>query len=171
MPFVRPWKGTSPKIAESVFLAENAVVIGDVEIAADAGIWYGCVVRGDVFHIRIGERTNIQDGTIIHVTTGTWPTLVGPDVTVGHHATLHGCEVKGEALIGMGSTVMDGAVIAPRVVVGAGALVPPGMKVPEGSLVVGAPAKVKRDLTQGELDWIAESAKHYVRLAAEHKKL
>lgn len=165
---IRQYKGILPKLAERVFVAEGACLIGDLVVGEDSGIWYQCVIRADVHSIRIGARTNIQDATVIHAVSGKFPTLVGDDVTVGHSAILHGCVVENLSLVGMGSTVLDGAHVESQVLVGAGALVPPGMRCPKGTLVVGAPAKVRRDLTQGELDSIRESAAHYVKLAREH---
>ncbi|MEW6776642.1 MAG: gamma carbonic anhydrase family protein [Bdellovibrionota bacterium] len=166
---IKAYQGISPVIHPSAFVADSADVMGDVHLAEDASIWYQCVVRGDVHEIRIGKGTNVQDLTMIHATKDKWPTHIGEGITIGHHVTLHGCVIKGHSLIGMGSTVLDGVVIEENVVVGAGALVPPGMKVPQGTLVVGAPAKVKRNLTEGELAWIRESAAHYIEYARKHK--
>ncbi len=167
---IKSYQDKTPVLGKSVFVAEGAWLIGDLVIGEDSGVWYQCVVRADVHSIRIGARTNIQDATVIHAVSGKFPTLVGDDVTVGHSAILHGCVVENLSLVGMGSTVLDGAHVESQVLVGAGALVPPGMRCPKGTLVVGAPAKVKRDLTQGELDSIRESAAHYVKLAREHMK-
>lgn len=169
MAIIRPWKGAVPRLHASVFAAEGAVIVGDVEIGEDSSIWFGCVVRGDVNAIRIGARTNVQDQTVIHVTGGTHPTTLGDDVTVGHRVVLHGCTVKDRCLIGIGAVVMDGAVVGPDAMVGAGALVPPGMVVPPGTLVLGSPAKPKRPLSPEELAFLPRSAANYVGYAAAYR--
>lgn len=165
MAVIRTYKEHSPKIGDSVFLAETAAIIGDVEIGARSSIWYGAVLRGDVFHIRVGEDTSIQDNSVIHVTDGRHATIIGDRVTVGHGAIIHGCTIGDSCIVGMGAIVMDRANIGARSIVGAGALVTPGTTVPEGHLAVGAPARVKRALTDDELGWIEQSASHYVELA------
>lgn len=161
---VRAHEGKEPRFGERVFIAENAAVIGDVEVGNDCSIWYGTVLRGDVHFIRIGSRTNVQDNCVFHVTTNTWPTVLAEEVTVGHGAIVHGCTVKRGALIGMGSRVLDGAVVGEQALVAAGAVVSEGMIVPPRTLVAGVPAKVKRELTDNELTRLAESWKHYVEL-------
>lgn len=153
-----------PRFGERVFLAENASLIGDVVLGDDCSIWYGAVLRGDVHSIRVGHRTNIQDNCVLHVTTGVWPTTVGDEVTIGHSAIVHGCTVERGALIGMGSRVLDGAVVGEGALVGAGALVPEGMHVPPHTLVVGVPARVKRELTAEERARLEESWKHYMEI-------
>lgn len=168
MAIIRPFGGKTPAVHPTAFVAEGAVVIGDVEVGEHASIWFGCAVRGDVNHVRIGARTNIQDLTVLHVTSRTHPTLVGNEVTVGHRVVLHGCTIKDRCLVGIGSVVMDGAVVGPESVVGAGALVPPGMVVPPRTLVMGAPAKVKRDLTVEEIEALRRSADNYVEYAARY---
>lgn len=168
MPDLRPFGGRTPILHASAFVADGAVVLGDVEIGEHSSIWFGTVVRGDVNFIRIGARTNIQDLSVLHVTSKTHPTVVGDEVTVGHRVVLHGCTVKDRCLIGIGSVVMDGAVIGPESVVGAGALVPPGMVVPPRTLVMGAPAKVKRELTAEEVVALRRSADNYVDYAARY---
>ncbi|MCA9670886.1 MAG: gamma carbonic anhydrase family protein [Myxococcales bacterium] len=160
----------SPQIADDVFVAESALVLGDVHIGAGSSVWYGCVVRGDVFHIRIGARTNIQDRTVIHVTTDTHATLIGDGVTVGHGAILHGCRIADGVLVGMAATVLDDVEVGSGSVIAAGALLPPGKKYPERSLIVGAPARVARPVKEAELAWIAQSADRYVQLAERHRK-
>ena len=160
---VRPYQGKKPRVGERVFIAENAVVIGDVEIGDDSSIWYGTVVRGDVFHIRIGARTNIQDNCTLHVTTDTWPVIIEDDVTIGHGVIAHGCTIRRGSLVGMGSRVLDGAEIGEEALVGAGALVTEGMKIPPRTLAIGFPAKVKRELTAEELERLRTSAPGYVR--------
>lgn len=169
MSSVLAYDGKAPRLAASVFLAEGSVVTGDVEIGEDSSIWFGTVVRGDVNRVRIGARTNLQDLTVVHVTAGTHPTTVGDDVTIGHRAVLHGCTVKDRSLVGIGAIVMDGAVVGPDAMVGAGALVPPGMVVPPGKLVLGSPARVKRDLTAEELASLRATAERYVRYAAKYR--
>ncbi len=165
---VLPHRGVFPHIDPTAFIAPGAAVIGDVVVGADASVWFQCVVRGDVNRIRIGARTNIQDATIVHVTTERWPTTIEEDVTVGHRAVLHGCHVQRGALIGIGAIVLDGAVIGEGAQVGAGALVTPRTQVPPHTLVLGAPAKVKRELTPEEVADLAEHAQRYVELARSY---
>lgn len=141
---------------------ESAHVIGDVEIGEESSVWFNAVVRGDVNYIRIGKRTNIQDGCVLHVARRTLPLVIGDEVTVGHNATLHACTVGTRVLIGMGATVMDGAEIGDNSIVAAGSLVTPNTKIPEGSMVMGSPAKVKRELTEEEKRSVRDSAAHYV---------
>ncbi|MFO0583585.1 MAG: gamma carbonic anhydrase family protein [Anaeromyxobacter sp.] len=169
MPVVRPYAGKAPRLAEGVWLADDAVVVGDVELGRDASLWYGVVVRGDVNFVRIGARTNVQDLTVIHVSSGTHPTVLGEEVTVGHRAVLHGCTVQDRALVGIGAIVLDGAVVGEEAMVGAGALVPPGTIVPPRTLVLGAPARPKRALTPEEVAGLSRSAAHYVEYAARHR--
>lgn len=163
MAIIKPYKGIYPKIHPTVFVAENAVIIGDVEIGADSSIWYGAVIRGDVNYIRIGERTNIQDGTIIHVDHKKYPTIIGSNVTVGHKVMLHACTVEDYCLIGMSATVMDGVVVGKQSIVAAGAVVPPGKIIEPQSLWAGVPAKFIRKLTDEELTWLEKSAENYVK--------
>jgi carbonic anhydrase/acetyltransferase-like protein (isoleucine patch superfamily) len=165
---LRAVAGKRPVIGRDVFLAETCAVIGDVEIGDDASIWYSAVVRGDVMPIRIGARTNIQDGTVIHVTSGKYGTTIGSDCTVGHAAIVHACTVEDFCLVGMGSILLDGCVIGRGSFVGAGALVTPGTVIPPGSLVLGSPARVKRAITDGEREQIEYGAKHYVELARDY---
>jgi gamma-carbonic anhydrase len=148
---IRPWAGKNPRFGARVFVAANAVVIGDVELADDVSIWYGVVLRGDLNMIRIGARTNIQDNAVVHVDEPDAPTMVAEDVTVGHAAVLHGCRVERGALVGMHATVLNGAVIGEEAMVAAGALVAPGMVVPARTLVAGVPAKLRRELTEEEI--------------------
>lgn len=166
---IRSFGGKSARVAESAFIAENATLIGDVAIGPRSSVWFGAVLRGDVHHIRIGSETSIQDNTVIHVTDGRHPTLVGDRVTVGHAVTLHGCTVRDRCIIGMGSTVLDDATVGERVILGAGALVTPGTQIPPGTLAVGAPARVRRALSQEELEWIESSADHYIALATRYR--
>jgi gamma-carbonic anhydrase len=170
MPIIRSFGGKAPRLHASVFAAEGSAILGDVEIGEASSVWYGVVVRGDVNCVRIGARTNVQDGSVIHVTSNTHPTVIGDDVTIGHRAVLHGCTVKDRCLIGIGAIVLDGAVIGPDAMVGAGALVPPGAIVPPGTLVLGSPAKPKRPLTAQELAFLPESAARYAAYAARHRE-
>ena len=167
-PRIVPHHGVTPRLAPGVFVADTARVIGDVEIGEASSIWYGAVVRGDVFHIRIGARVNIQDMTMVHVTTDRFATVIEDDVTVGHKAMLHGCTIRRGALIGMGATVMDEAVIGEEAMVAAGAVVTPGTVVAPRTLMVGAPARPRRLLSPEELDNLRGSAGHYAELAASY---
>jgi carbonic anhydrase/acetyltransferase-like protein (isoleucine patch superfamily) len=169
MSVILAYDGKSPVLAPGAWVAPGAVVTGDVIVGEGSSIWFQTVVRGDVNHVRIGARTNIQDHSMIHVTGGTHPTVVGDDVTVGHRVVLHGCTVKDRCLVGIGAIVLDGAVIEEEALVGAGALVPPGMIVPSGKLVLGSPARVKRDLTAEERAFFRESAARYSRYAATYR--
>ena len=167
---IRPFRGTRPQLHPTAFIEESAQIIGDVHIGAHSSVWFGAVVRGDVFYIRIGDRTNVQDGTVIHVTNGTHATVLEDEVTVGHNVTLHGCHVGRGSLVGMGSVVMDGVRVGERSLVAAGALVAPGTIVPPRSLVMGVPAKVKRPLTDEEvagLDIFWQNYIEYTRLYKE----
>lgn len=160
-----PYKNILPKIDDSVFVAENAVLIGDVEIGPETSIWYNCVLRGDVNDIKIGARTNIQDGTVIHVSSSTQGTYIGDDVTVGHMALLHACTIGDRAFIGMKACVMDDATVEEEAMVAAGALVTSGKRVPRHQLWAGSPAKYMRDLTAKEIDFLRFSADRYVKLS------
>lgn len=168
MATILPYEQVEPKIAEDVFLAPNVTVIGDVEIGRQSSIWFGTVIRGDVHYIRIGDRTNIQDNSVVHVTTNMHPTIVGDDVTVGHRAILHGCTIEDGALIGMGAIVMDRAVIGSGALVAAGALVTEGTEIPPGTLALGAPARPIRELKRAESERLQASSHHYARLAHQY---
>ena len=165
---LRSYNGHRPVIGRDVFLAETCALIGDVTVGDNASIWYSTVLRGDVMPIVIGQRTSMQDGTIVHTTTGKFAAVVGNDCTIGHGVILHGCTVEDWCLIGMGSTILDGARIGRGSLVGAGALVTPGTDIPPGSLVIGSPAKVKRPIHDKEREQIDYGAKHYVELAARY---
>ncbi len=168
MAVVRTIDGKTPQLGRGVFLAETCAVIGDVVIGEGSSIWYATVVRGDVMAIRIGARTSIQDGAVIHVTGGRFGTTIGDDCTVGHGAIIHACTVEDSCLIGMGSTILDGARIGRGSLVGAGALVTPGTDIPPGSLVLGAPARVVRPIQPKEREQIEQGAAHYVELARRY---
>lgn len=172
---IRPFKEYAPRIAESAYIDEMATVIGDVEIGEDSSLWPGVVLRGDVNAIRVGARTSIQDGTVLHVThdhaeaPGGHACVVGNEVTIGHNVTLHGCTVEDRCLIGMGSVVLDGAVIRSGVLLGAGSLVPRGKELEGGYLWLGSPVRRSRPLTHAELDLFAYSARHYVTLKEAYR--
>ena len=159
---IHPFKENNPKIDDSALVMESAQIIGDVVIGEESSVWFNAVIRGDVNHIKIGNHTNIQDGCVLHVARKTHPLIVGDEVTIGHNVTLRACTIGSRCLIGMGAVVMDGAEIGENSIVGAGALVTPGTKIPPGSLVLGSPAKVKRELTEDEKRGIRESAANYV---------
>lgn len=165
---IRTFQGIKPTIPQSCFIEETAVVIGDVAMGEYCSVWFNAVIRGDVHHIRIGERTNVQDLCVLHVTHDTHSLIIGNDVTIGHHVVLHGCTIQDRVLVGMGAIIMDGAVIGEDSVVGAGALVTEGTAVPPKSLILGSPAKVKRSVTEKELAWVRESAENYVRYARQY---
>jgi gamma-carbonic anhydrase len=166
---IRPFNNRVPNIADSAFIEETAVIIGDVGIGEHSSIWFYAVVRGDIHHIRIGRRSNIQDHSVLHVRDSEGAVLVGEDVTVGHRAVLHGCTIADRVLIGMGAVVLDDAIVSEGSIIGAGAVVPPRIVVPPRSLVVGTPGKVKRAVRQEELDWIQRLAEHYVEYARRYR--
>ncbi|WP_022849918.1 gamma carbonic anhydrase family protein [Limisalsivibrio acetivorans] len=151
-----------PEYGERVFVADNAVVIGDVELGDDSSVWYSVVIRGDVEKISIGKCSNVQDGSVIHVTKDTYPTVLKDFVTIGHSVTLHGCTIENNVLVGIGSVVMDDAVIGENSIVAAGSLVPPGKKYPAGSLIMGSPAKVVKELSAEDIKGIRDYADRYV---------
>lgn len=169
MPIIRSFRGVAPQIHDSVFVADNATLVGDVHIGARSTIWYGAVLRGDVHYIRIGSETSIQDNTVVHVTHNRFPVEVGDRVTVGHSVTLHGCTVSNHCIIGMGSTILDQVEVGDHCIIGAGALLTPGTKIPPGHLVVGSPGRIKRPLSPDELTWIEYSADHYIELCAIYR--
>ncbi len=158
------YQGKGPKIHESCFVAETAVIIGDVEIGAHSSVWYGAVIRGDVNYVRIGEGCSVQDNVTLHVERGDLALRIGDNVTIGHNAVVHACTVEDECLIGMGSVVLDGAVVGRGSIVAAGAVVPPGMSVPPRSLVAGVPARVRRELGGVDIEMILDNAKAYIEL-------
>lgn len=178
---ILPYRGILPTIDSSAFIAHNAIISGDTVIGKKSSIWYGCVVRGDVCHVRIGDNTNIQDNCVIHVTrpnhiankTGAEgaPALIGSNVTVGHNAIIHACIIEDNAFVGMGSVVMDLARVEEYGMLAAGAVLTPGKVVKRGQLWVGNPAKYFRDLTDEEKAFIKVSADNYAELALEYKNL
>lgn len=159
---IRPFRGITPKLDPSVFVAESAEIVGDVTIGKESSVWFNAVVRGDVNFIRIGERTNIQDGCLLHVTHEKYSMTIGSNVTIGHGAILHACQLEDFCLIGMGAIILDNAQIGPYSLVAAGTLVREQIQVPEGVLVAGVPGKVVRSLTKEERRTLEESAQNYV---------
>ena len=166
---VLPYRGIIPTVAPDVYIAPTAAVIGDVHIGAGSSVWFAATVRGDVNEIRIGARTNVQDGTTIHVTTGGHGTYIGNDVTIGHNAIIHACTIEDLCLIGMGACLMDGVVVERNAMVAAGALVTPNKRIPAGQLWAGSPARFMRALRPEELAEIADSAVHYAELAQDYR--
>jgi carbonic anhydrase/acetyltransferase-like protein (isoleucine patch superfamily) len=165
---VRGYQDKEPRFGARVFVADNAAVIGDVELGDDCSVWYSTTIRGDVNSIRIGARTNIQDNCALHVTLRKHALTIAEEVTIGHGVVAHGCTIERRALIGMGSRVLDGVVVGELALVGAGALVPEGMHVPPRTLVVGVPARVKRPLTDEEIARLEQSWKNYVGYKNEY---
>lgn len=166
---ILPYQGTLPTIADGVFIAPTATVIGDVVIGADTNVWFNCVIRGDVHEIRIGSRTNIQDGTIVHVTGGKLGTYIGSDITIGHGAVLHACTLEDGCFIGMGAIVLDGAVVESGAMVAAGAVVTPGKRVKAGELWGGNPARLLRELSEQDRAFFPVSAANYVALSRTYR--
>ncbi len=163
------YKGITPKIDASVFIAEGVHIIGDVEIGKDSSVWYNTVIRGDVNFIRIGERTNIQDNTVVHVTNKKFPTHIGSNVTIGHSAVIHACTINDYSLIGMGAIILDDAKVGPFALIAAGAVVTMGMVIPEGMLAAGVPAKIVRALTEDEKKFLEKSAQNYIDYVATYR--
>lgn len=166
---IRSFKTVSPAIHPTAFIADGAVVVGDVEIGENASVWFGSVLRGDVNHIRVGARTNIQDGTVVHVSSKTHSTVLENDITVGHRVTLHGCYVETNSLVGIGAVLLDGVRVGRDSFIAAGSLLTPGTVIPPGSMVMGAPARVKRPLTAEEIADIARNVASYVELSAAYR--
>lgn len=165
---IRPWRSKRPAIGRDVFVATGAVVIGDVTLGDEVNIWFGCVLRGDDDAISVGARTNIQDGTVIHVFKDVYPTRIGAGVTIAHGARLHGCTIHDDAMVGIGATVLDGAIVEGGAIVAAGAVVPPGKVVRAGELWAGCPAKLARPVKPAEIEFIKVNARHYCGLARSH---
>lgn len=171
---IRGFKGMTPKLGERVFIDPSSVVLGDVELGDDSSVWPLTVIRGDMNYIRIGKRTNVQDGSVLHITHASsynpdgYALIIGDEVTIGHRVMLHGCTIGNRVLIGMSTTIMDGAVVEDDVVIGAGSLVPPGKRLESGKLYMGSPAKAVRDLTESELSYFRYSAANYAKLKDEH---
>ncbi|WP_020409186.1 gamma carbonic anhydrase family protein [Hahella ganghwensis] len=171
---VRPFQGHHPKSGQRVMIDPTAVVIGDVELGDDVSVWPMTVIRGDMHRIRIGSRTSVQDGSVLHITHAGpynpegYPLHIGDDVTIGHKALLHGCTVGNRVLVGMGATIMDGAVVEDNVIIAAGCLVPPGKVLKSGYLYVGSPARQARPLTEKEMNYFTYTAANYVKLKDQH---
>ena len=171
---IRVFNGITPTVAATAYIDDTALVLGNVSVGEDSSLWPMAVARGDVHAITIGRRTNIQDGSVLHVTQdnefnpGGYPLVIGDDVTVGHNVTLHACTIEDLCLIGMGSTILDGAIIRRLTMVGAGSLVTPGKELESGYLYLGSPAKKVRPLTERELAYLPFSADHYVTLKNRH---
>jgi len=166
---IRPFRGIHPQIHPTAYVEASAQVIGDVHLGAEASIWCNCTVRGDIHYIRIGDRSNVQDNSVIHVRNGSHPTILEEEVTVGHSVTLHGCYVERGCLIGIGSIVLDDVRVGERSLVAAGSLVSPGTIIPPRSLVMGFPARVKRPLTDEEVAGLELFWKNYVEYTHEYK--
>ena len=171
---IRTYQGITPSLGARVFIDSSAVVIGDVQLGEDSSVWPFALIRGDMHRIRIGARSSVQDGSVLHITHAGpfnpdgFPLIIGDDVTIGHKVTLHGCTLGNRILVGMGSIVMDGAVVQDEVVIGAGSLVPPGKVLESGYLYVGSPVKQARALTDKERAFFTYSAANYVRLKDQH---
>ncbi len=159
---IRTYKGIRPQIASNAFIETSAQVIGDVRIGEHSSVWFNCVIRGDVHYIRVGHSTNIQDGTVIHVTNGRFPTEIGNHVTIGHGVMVHGCTIKDRSLIGIGSIILDNAIIGEESFIAAGSLVTPGTVIPPRSMVMGSPAKVRREVTESEIELINRHWQNYI---------
>lgn len=174
---IRAYLNHMPQLGERVYVDEAAVVIGKVSLADEVSIWCGAVVRGDVNTIQIGKRSNVQDGSVLHVTGGSAnhpagsPLIIGEDVTIGHHVTLHGCIIGNRVLVGMGAIVLDDVVIEDEVIIGAGSLVPPRKRLQSGLMYMGSPAKAVRELTEAEKAFLRQSAQNYVATAAAYRQM
>src|SRR3977135_4130701 len=166
---IRPFRGVHPQIHPTAFIADSAQLIGDVHVGEQASVWFGTVARGDMFYIRIGNRTNVQDNSVIHTRTGEYPTILEDEVTVGHSVTLHGCYVERGSLIGIGSIVLDDVRVGAQSLVAAGSLISPGTVIPPRSLVMGIPARVKRPLTEEEVVGLNEFWRNYVNYVPFYK--
>lgn len=164
---ILPFRGELPRISETAFVAPGSTVIGDVEMGDESSLWFNCVVRGDVNYIRVGPRTNIQDGTVVHVSGAEGYTTIGADVVIGHMCLIHGCVLEDACMVGMGATVMDGVVVETGAWVGAGSLVTPGKHVKAGEMWMGRPARPVRDVSEAELAEIARIALNYRNLAVD----
>jgi carbonic anhydrase/acetyltransferase-like protein (isoleucine patch superfamily) len=166
---LRPYRGQVPRVHPSAFIDDSAQVIGDVEIGEDSSVWMCVVIRGDVNTIRIGRRSNVQDGTIVHVMKDTHPTVIGDNVTIGHAAVVHGCTIEDRCLVGMGAILLNGVVVGGGSIIAAGTLLPEGTHVPPRSLVMGSPGKVRRTLSDADLDEIQMYADRYVAYRLDYQ--
>ena len=168
---IKSFQNLSPKIHESAYITDDAIIIGDVEIGAESSVWFGSILRGDVNSIRVGARTNIQDGTIIHVSSKTHSTVLEDEVTLGHRVTLHGCHIETGCLIGIGAIVLDGVRVGRNSLVAAGSLVTPNTQIPPRSLVMGSPARIKRTLSDDEVKDLERFWRNYVSLSRAYQNL
>jgi carbonic anhydrase/acetyltransferase-like protein (isoleucine patch superfamily) len=166
---LRPYRGRLPRVHPTAYVDASAQIVGDVEIGAESSIWLNAVVRGDVHYIRIGARTNVQDGTVVHVMNDTHPTHIGDDVTIGHAAIVHGCTIGPRVLVGMGAILLNGVVVGEDAIVAAGTLIPEGTVVPPRSLVMGSPGRVRRSLTDTEVAEVLEYARRYVTYKKDYE--
>ena len=166
---ILPFENWQPKIHPSCFIAPDATIVGNVEIGADSNVWYKCVFRGDVHEIRIGERCNLQDGTVVHVTTGKFGAHIGDDVAIGHMVLVHGCTLEPKCFVGMRSVVMDGCIIESGAMLAAGAVLTPGKRIPKGQLWAGSPARHMRDLSEQDIAHFQYVCDHYVKLGRRHR--
>jgi len=167
---IRPFQGKLPRVHETAFVADTADVIGDVEIGEQSSVWFQTVVRGDVNHIRIGSRTNIQDGTVIHVDSGGYPVEIADHVTLGHAVRLHGARIGPHCLVGIGAIVLNGVVMEEESIVAAGAVVSPGTRIPRRTLMMGTPARPKRALTDDDVALIHRFTDNYVKLGGQYRE-
>lgn len=165
---LKPYKGKWPVVSSTAFIENSAQVIGDVTIGDQSSVWFNAIVRGDVNYIRIGNRTNIQDSSVIHVTHDTHPTILEDDITVGHSVTIHGCTIRSRVLIGMGAIILDGAEVESDCIIAAGAIVTEGKKIPSGWMAMGVPAKPVRELTKNERASLLEYAQNYIKYKNEY---
>ena len=159
---IRSYKGIRPTIAPTAYIEESAQIVGDVHIGEHSSVWFNCVLRGDVYHIRVGDETNIQDGTVVHVTNGRFATIIGNRVTVGHSVVLHGCTIKDRSLVGIGAIILDDVTVGEDSFIAAGSLVTPGTVIPPRSMVMGSPAKVRREVTESEIELINRHWQNYI---------
>lgn len=165
---IKKFNNLTPKLGKNVYISDNAVVIGDVEIGDEVNIWFGSIIRGDMHYIKIGSQTNIQDNSVVHVTTAVSPTNIGTGVTIGHGAIIHGCTIEDNCLIGMGAIIMDDAIVGKGSLIGAGALIPPKINIPPNSLVVGMPGKIVRNVNREEAKMIKDRPIEYIELAKQY---
>ena len=168
---IKSFQNLSPKIHETAFVADDAIIVGDVEIGAESSVWFGSILRGDVNRIRIGARTNIQDAGVIHVSSKTHPTILEDEITLGHRVTLHGCRIETGCLIGIGAIILDGARVGRNSLVAAGSLVTPNTQIPPRSLVLGSPARIKRTLSDAEVKDLERFWRNYVALSRIYRNL
>lgn len=164
-----PFRGIYPEIADDCFITDGVYIIGDVKIGSGSSVWYGTVIRGDVHYIRIGSEVSIQDGSILHVTTNTYPLEIGDRVVIGHRVVLHGCKIGSNVLIGMGAVLMDGVIVGNNSIIAAGSLLAPRTEIPENSLVMGNPGKVVRKIDANMLKLVDEGIENYKRLIKSYK--